>query len=258
MKLQEIFVQVADALMPMFEVLTEIAITILPLIMEGWGQIKDFVMPVATTIIGLVAAYRTMVALGQIFTAIKKTQLILSKQAVATEMAATGKSKIGAIASIIKGAWSSLGVIPFVGAGLAVAAIAGAIATLMASTKGNDIMSPGQGSSGYGKRTLLGPEGAIQLNNKDTVIAGTNLFGNDVKSEAGKPTQMGGEGSIKIENSGGKTDMTSVINAINALGAKIEQLGNVKINIDGKTIAESAVNSSEFDRSIKNKSRNIQ
>jgi len=37
-------------------------------------------------------------------------------------------------------------------------------------------MSPGDGSQGYGKRTLFGPEGAIQLNNKDTVIAGTNLF----------------------------------------------------------------------------------
>ena len=35
-------------------------------------------------------------------------------------------------------------------------------------------MSPG--GSGYGSRTLFGPEGAIALNNKDTVIAGTNLF----------------------------------------------------------------------------------
>ena len=38
---------------------------------------------------------------------------------------------------------------------------------------GNDVLSP---PSGYGTRTLMGPEGAIQLNNKDTVIAGTNLF----------------------------------------------------------------------------------
>ncbi len=28
---------------------------------------------------------------------------------------------------------------------------------------------------GYGKRTLLAPEGAIKLNDKDTIIAGTNL-----------------------------------------------------------------------------------
>jgi hypothetical protein len=38
---------------------------------------------------------------------------------------------------------------------------------------GDDMLSP---PSGYGSRTLIGPEGAIQLNNKDTIIAGTNLF----------------------------------------------------------------------------------
>ena len=31
--------------------------------------------------------------------------------------------------------------------------------------------------NGYGKRTLLAPEGSIALNNNDTVIAGTNLGG---------------------------------------------------------------------------------
>jgi hypothetical protein len=67
-------------------------------------------------------------------------------------------------------------------AGLAVAALVGA--GIWAMTKGDDVMSPGQGGGGYGSRTLLGPEGAIQLNNKDTVIAGTNLFdkGDDVMS----------------------------------------------------------------------------
>ena len=44
---------------------------------------------------------------------------------------------------------------------------------------GNDIMSPGENTPGYGKRTLFGPEGEIKLNNKDTVIAGTNLFGGE-------------------------------------------------------------------------------
>jgi len=38
------------------------------------------------------------------------------------------------------------------------------------------MVSPGGGGGGYGSRTLTGPEGAIALNNKDTVIAGTNLF----------------------------------------------------------------------------------
>jgi hypothetical protein len=70
----------------------------------------------------------------------------------------------------------SLSSIPIVGWALGLAA-AGTVAALGYSfLKGDDVMSPGEGSSGYGKRTLFGPEGAIQLNNKDTVIAGTNLF----------------------------------------------------------------------------------
>jgi hypothetical protein len=53
------------------------------------------------------------------------------------------------------------------GGGLAMAAVLGKF------SKGDDVMSEG----GYGKRTLLAPEGAIKLNDKDTVIAGTNLGG---------------------------------------------------------------------------------
>ena len=50
--------------------------------------------------------------------------------------------------------------------------------------KGNDISSRSGGSNGYGKRTLLMPEGAIQLNDRDNVIATTNPIekGNDVSS----------------------------------------------------------------------------
>ena len=40
------------------------------------------------------------------------------------------------------------------------------------SLMGDDVFSEG----GYGKRTLLGPEGAIRLNDKDDIVAGTDLF----------------------------------------------------------------------------------
>jgi hypothetical protein len=60
------------------------------------------------------------------------------------------------------------------GVAAAIALAAGAAAyTMLSSKKGDDVMSEG----GYGKRTLLAPEGAIKLNDKDTVIAGTNLGG---------------------------------------------------------------------------------
>lgn len=79
-----------------------------------------------------------------------------------------------AAVEIIKGAWSSLGGLPVVGPILAGAAIGGGIAYLN-SQKGDDVVSPGEGS-GYGNRTLLMGKDAIQLNNQDTVIAGTGLF----------------------------------------------------------------------------------
>ena len=102
----------------------------------------------------------------------------------------------GAIVEIIKGAWGSLGGIKVIGPILALAAIGAGIGYLSSQSKqANDMVSPGGGGSGYGSRTLFGPEGAIALNNKDTVIAGTNLFtkGNDVLST--------GAGSLKMPTS---------------------------------------------------------
>ena len=104
----------------------------------------------------------------------------------------------------------------------------GAIMGVIASFTANDMMSA---PPGYGKRTLLGPEGAIQLNDKDTVIAGTNLFGNDVKSEPGKATQMGNKGEIKLKSEG--SDMSAVIAAINALANR-----PINVSIDGKKVIE--------------------
>ena len=66
--------------------------------------------------------------------------------------------------------------------GLVTLAIVGGLAAVvsaMSSKKADDMIAPG---SGYGKRTLMAPEGAIQLNDKDTVIAGTNLGGGSNQS----------------------------------------------------------------------------
>ena len=78
-----------------------------------------------------------------------------------------------------------------VGVAVAVAAAAAGYFAIKALS-GDDIMSPGESGGGYGNRTLMGPEGAIALNNKDTVIAGTNLFpkGDDVMSAGAGEIQM--------------------------------------------------------------------
>jgi hypothetical protein len=96
------------------------------------------------------------------------------------------------------------------------------------------MVSPAPGGAGYGKRTLLGPEGAIQLNDKDTIIAGTNLFGNDVKSEPGKSTQMGNKGEIKVKSEGG--DMSAVIAAINNLASRPINV-KTSVQLNGKELA---------------------
>ena len=112
--------------------------------------------------------------------------MICSKKGWAKVVAATAVTAAGNVAS-------SIAKIPFVGGFLAGAAAASIISLLMGQLKkGNDVMSPGSNIPGYGSRTLMGPEGAIALNNKDTVIAGTNLFpkGNDVASGPVGSVQM--------------------------------------------------------------------
>jgi hypothetical protein len=88
-----------------------------------------------------------------------------------------------AVAKITGASAATLGI----AAGIALAA--GATAYAFLSSKGDDVMSPGAGS-GYGSRTLLGPEGAISLNNKDTVIAGTDLFKPENKPQPQTPTDL--------------------------------------------------------------------
>jgi len=97
----------------------------------------------------------------------------LSIAALAPLAAAAGASIAAAIPSIFTG----LGMIPFgIGIPIAIAAVAGMIAMIASMSKGDDVISKGTGGSGYGSRVLFGPEGAISFNNKDTIVAGTDLF----------------------------------------------------------------------------------
>jgi hypothetical protein len=138
-------------------------------------------------------------------------------------LALTIKDFFQSIGNAAMKAVSSLSSIPVVGWALGIAAAATTIGLGMKlMSKGNDVVSPG-----YGKRTLMAPEGAIALNNKDTVIAGTNL---------------GGKGGGKSE---GKTaapsiDLTPLINAVNNVTAAVNGLMNrpTSIMLDGKELAQ--------------------
>ena len=123
-----------------------------------------------------------------------------------------GSAAMSAIAAIMKSIGQFLG--PFA-IPIALAAGAGVAAVGYKFLKGNDVMSPGNKTSGYGERTLFGPEGAIQLNNKDTVIAGTNLF--DGTAQATSP-------SVSI-------NMAPLVNEMQAVKAVLVQILNKDSNV---------------------------
>lgn len=87
------------------------------------------------------------------------------------------------IAASIANIFKSFAEIPFgVGIPLAVAAVAGMIATIGSATAmatADDMIAP----PGYGDRILSTPKGSIALNNGDTLVAGTNLGGGNQETK---------------------------------------------------------------------------
>jgi len=120
------------------------------------------------------------------------------------------------IAEAMAKAAASVSSIPVVGWALAAGVAAGLGAMLYGYMKGDDVVSPG-----YGKRTLMAPEGAIALNDKDTVIAGTNL---------------GGGGGNR--GGGGGESMGMVVAAIKDLQNSINKLASrpITVSLDGEKV----------------------
>ena len=96
----------------------------------------------------------------------------------AVETANQVKQSAGFLKSVgiaIMKAISSLASIPVAGWALGLAA-AGVIGGIAAKYMNDGIQGPVGGKAGY-SRTMYGPEGAISFNDKDTIVAGTNLGG---------------------------------------------------------------------------------
>lgn len=202
----------ANDLMPIFEGLANF-------LREHMNLIKPIVKAFLT-IKGIMMAINALQSLRNTLMA-KEGMIALKNKAkqIGGFMVGVGKYAVNAAASAAQ--------TPIVGPLLAIAALgaafAGGYALKSYFSQGDDVMSPG-----YGDRTLFGPEGAIQLNNKDTVIAGTNLFGDDVKSEPGKSTEMTGKGGLQANSNG---NMAAVVSAVSALGAKLDELAARPINV---------------------------
>ena len=172
-----------------------------------------FIIPL---VLGVTTALKSMAAIEAVLVGFQTIKNSLKKKELQTEAAITTVRAIANPAVAI--------------AGLAAGAIvAGATAAYM--MKGNDIVSEGANASGYGNRTLFGPEGAIALNNKDTVIAGTNLF----------PPQENNSKTLNNRNPSSSTtvaiDYDKLANAI-AKGAELgTSKANINVNLDGNRLA---------------------
>ena len=139
-------------------------------ILEGLSRMAEFASRNVELLIAGVAVYKTMATAQKLSIALKALE---GKK----ETSLLGK----AVARLGIDAAKSAAAVPVIGAVLALAAGAAAFAfgrSLIGKGEAeakDDVMFPGQGNSGYGNRMISAPEGTFALNNKDTIIAGTNL-----------------------------------------------------------------------------------
>lgn len=199
----------------MLELKDTLATGILPIFQTIAGFIHDhmnMVKVIAAVYLGMKVTLGVMNALNMVGLAIDRKRKKTAEKEAGVEIIGSA-AKIG-------GSFGPLGI----------AIAAGIVATGLASLamfQGDDIMSPGGSGGGYGSRTLLGPEGAIQLNNKDTVIAGTNLFdkADDMTSSP--------KGSLQIasNNSSNSSDMKDLKDAMIAMANR-----PVNVGIDGEKV----------------------
>ena len=199
-KLQEIFVQLAGPILEIISPIVDILSPVLSVISGvvgtiagGFKTISDLITSSTPALVTFGAVLSGILITQQAIAfqkkqgwlydtytyAIKQKDLAITTLQGAKEMILNGiknKNLLSTIAEAAMTAFKSVASIPIVGPILGAAAAAAAVGLGYSLMKGNDIMSPGSEGGGYGSRTLFGPEGAIQLNNKDTVIAGTNLF----------------------------------------------------------------------------------
>ena len=132
--------------------------------------LTPFVTTLTTILNLLLKSVDAALVFASAFTLINKRAAIL-KGFQTTIAVFQKKNLLKGIAGMAIDAYRSVAKTPFIGPSLgAAAAVAAYSLGKNYVNKADDIMSPG-----YGKRILSAPEGTFALNNKDTVIAGTDL-----------------------------------------------------------------------------------
>jgi vacuolar-type H+-ATPase subunit D/Vma8 len=217
--------QLEQAVTRIKEQFAEFILPVLEKILDSSGGIKGLWNTISGSISNIISKAKL---LFQVLMSIKAAQLAYNAASVislAIQKKQASASKQEAGAEIVSASAKTFGGIPIVGLALAAAA---AIATFagLSSLMNDGVISPTTGGGGYGSRVLFGPEGAISFNNKDTIVAGTNLFnkGDDVISSGKGSIQMGGS--------------REVVDAINNLKQSVNALASrpVNVSIDGEKV----------------------
>jgi hypothetical protein len=199
-KLREVFVQVMDAVAPIFDVLSSIVSTVLPAInlilepirytfeaiagvitgnLEGLSTMQTILGGIVAAITAGYVVYKGIAKTMAIIKALKEAQNASTLKSIALSAKEAIIKKKNAIGDVISGAWKANGPIPFIGAILAAAAAVAGVAYINSQMQ-DGIIGPG------GEMVVSGPKGSIQLDKDDSIIAGTNLFGDDKQQQ---PTQ---------------------------------------------------------------------
>jgi hypothetical protein len=205
---------------------------------DDFKQILDFVMSIVTNFglmkkvliaIGAIMAAKLVYQMGttvamaaaQLASYIAMKGALRSQSASMDPLLAKQALTAGQVAGAEAASFGTVTVAILAGLALVGAAIAGF--TMM-----NDgVISPSTGGSGYGSRVLHGPEGAISFNNKDTIVAGTDLFKTNDMVSAPK-------GAVQIaSNNDSSKDIAELKSAILALASR-----PVDVAIDGKKVIE--------------------
>ena len=224
-KLQEIFVSLAEPILQIVSPFMDLVTNILPLIniiltpalttikyigesIAGWLNFFDGGLDKLTNMQKLVGA------IGVIIVGWKAAMMgYAAYQAIAAAGAISTMSALTlgiGVASIIGGIIMGVG------------AMKSASNDAASNTKkANDMISPG-----YGKRTLLAPEGAIALNDKDTVIAGTKLSRDNNSPSNNQNTSINFEPMISL-----LSEIKGVLGDIN------KQSTTTVLEVDGQKLA---------------------
>ena len=214
-KLNEVFVSLAIPIMQIVSPIIDLlipALQLIPILLapiadtfkgiggiltgstESLSTMETIMGAIGIAALGYLATTKTIALYKGIIAMREANALFISQNQLLLENAKSGSifKTIGAMTiqlgvqmGLLSAALATNGALTFgVGVAIAVAAATAGYYAIKSLTA-DDMVSPGGSPSGYGNRTLMGPEGAIALNNKDTVIAGTNLFPKNESSSEG-------------------------------------------------------------------------